>query len=85
MKMEIKDWLLGGVLYDNETAYIYSKKIPTQFETPNVVLEMLGLPRLRSLVSNSNCDFQDKVGQFIADAINEKLEREKMENKIKSK
>lgn len=88
MKMEIKDWLIGGVAFDKDDNDIFTIGCDSYFGTPNLICSIRGWARISNITETNGevaVDFFDSVGQFIANAINEKLEREKMENKIQSK
>lgn len=83
--MEIKDFINGAVTYDKMGQYFW-------IHEPNGACQMLGEMRGWGHIQNMFKDdnggwpegwmgkaesFQDKVGHFIAEAINEKMEREK--------
>ena len=75
--MEIKDYINGKVRYDKNGTYLWIEK-------PNGGIQMLGEIRGWGHIQNMFKDddgtqagmFQDEVGRFVADAINEKMERE---------
>ena len=87
--MKPKDFINGRVVYDNYGQYFFINK-------PNEGQQMLGELRgwgaIQNLFKNSDGDidldaaakFQDEVGEWIACAINEKIERESEQLKISS-
>ena len=80
--MEVKKFINGKVEYDQHGQYFWIRQ-------KNGNLQMLGELRgwgaIQNMFLNEDktldeygaAEFQDNVGQFIADAINEKLQREK--------
>ena len=80
---KITDFINGPVTYDKEGQYIW-------INTPNGGLQMLGELRgwghIQNMRQFKNSDgttdielaakFQDEIGEFVAQAINEKIERE---------
>lgn len=76
--MEIKDFINGKVTYDKDGQYFWINK-------PNEGLQMLGELRGWGAIQNLFADaggridgeaaakFQDELGEFIAEAINEKV------------
>ena len=81
MEKKITDFINGKVTFDNvgETFWINN----------NYGIQMLaqlrGWEHVRNMFAESDNEgakkFNDRVGEFIAEAINEKLEREKIVNK----
>jgi hypothetical protein len=75
--MEIKDYINGKVKYDENGTYLW-------IEQHNGGIQMLGEIRGWGRIQNMFKEdddtqaemFQDEVGRFVADAINEKMERE---------
>lgn len=68
--MTVKEFLFGDILYDKESQQIYNK---------NGSLVMIrGWAGIRKYTSTSleTCEFQDKLGEFITEAIKEKLKNE---------
>lgn len=72
--MTIKKWL-KDVYYDKYGQYLWSKD-PTGGS--QMIGEIRGWGVLQNKFSNSDkaSIFQDEVGKFIADAINEKIQRD---------
>lgn len=80
--MKPKDFINGKVTYDNMGQYFF-------IHQPNTGLQMLAELRGWGAIQNrfrkpdgmidmeEAAKFQDEIGQWVADAINEKLEREK--------
>lgn len=86
MKKDVKDFINGKVTYDNMGQYLW-------INTPNGC-QMLGelrgwgaIQNLKDFKKGGSIDtdeagkYQDKIGEWIAEAINEKREREQSENK----
>ncbi len=76
--MEIKDFITGKVTYDEHGQYFW-------VVDPKGGMQMLGELRGWGHIQNMFNDdqgaagaFQDQLGQFVADAINEKMEREEV-------
>jgi hypothetical protein len=73
--MTIKEWL-KDVYYDQFGQYLWSK------QDANVGSQMVGEIRGWGALQNEfnteeeASDFQDEIGKFIADAINEKVQRD---------
>lgn len=69
----IKDWL-SNVYYDNESATIFNKTDDGKIQQ---VLDVRGWGRIQNLFAELNdaANFQDKVGEFIAEAIREKINK----------
>jgi len=79
--MTVKDFINGKVTYDKDGQYFW-------VNTPEDGLQMLGEMRGYGCIMNMFKDekgeidddaannYQDKVGEWIAEAINEKMERE---------
>lgn len=68
--MTVKEFLFGDILYDKESQQIYNK---------NGSLVMIrGWAGIRKYTSTSleTSEFQDKLGEFIIEAIKEKLKNE---------
>ena len=72
--MTIKKWL-KDVYYDEYGQYLWSKDSTGGSQ---MIGEIRGWGRLQNEFSNSDNAgiFQDQVGKFIADAINEKVQRD---------
>jgi hypothetical protein len=73
--MTIKDWL-KGTYYDQYGQYLWSKQ--TEDEGSQMVGEIRGWGALQNEFETEEKAslFQDEVGKFIADAINEKVQRD---------
>lgn len=75
--MEIKDYITGKVRYDKNGTYLW-------IEQPDGGIQMLGeirgWGRIQNMFPMTNeghilaAEFQDEVGGFVAEAINEKME-----------
>lgn len=79
----IKDFIEGKVTYDKVGQYFW---ISTQNDGLQMLAELRGWGSIQNIFKegkNINFDkaseFQDRIGQFIADAINEKLQREALQ------
>ena len=72
--MTIKKWL-KNVYYDKYGQYLWSKDSTGGSQ---MIAEVRGWGRLQNefLSSDNASIFQDEVGKFIADAINEKIQRD---------
>lgn len=69
----IKDWL-SNVYYDNESATIFNKTDDGKIQQ---VLDIRGWGRIQNLFAELDdaANFQDKVGEFVAEAIREKINK----------
>ena len=71
-KMTIQEWL-KDVYYDEYGQYLWSK------QSSDGGIQMIGEVRGWGAIQNLNIEdpdkFQDEVGKFIAEAINEKVQR----------
>ena len=84
-EMNAKEWLEGGVWFDERGGYIWVKGN----DGSKMVADKLSLTRIRGWGSISNqaknyedaVALQNEIGRFIADAINEKLERNRLTQK----
>jgi len=77
--MTIKEWFKNGVQYDNSGAQIWAVEKAKEADYLHHVADVRGWGELQNIFKldvDMAAEFQDKVGQFIVDAINEKLERE---------
>lgn len=87
----IRDFIEGKVIYDKESQYVL---ISTKNEGLKMLAQLRGWREILKFFTikdeegsmiklDKACEFQDQLGQFIADAINEKIarERESQENK----
>lgn len=72
--MTIKKWL-KDVYYDKYGQYLWSKHVNGGSQ---MIGEIRGWGGIQNAFSNSDnaANFQDEVGKFIADAINEKIQRD---------
>lgn len=74
MKPTIKQWLLDGVQYDENGAMIWAKN-----NTTDEIRHVIDIRGFGSMLKTFKLDeaeamrFQDDLGRFLADAINEKL------------
>ena len=66
--MEPKDYIIGKVNYDPNSNYVFDSQ-------KNIILEIRGWGRISGMFDDvgSAENFQDLVGKFIEEAINEKL------------
>lgn len=79
-EIKIKDFITGKVTYDNDGQYLWINEPGGGVQ---MLAELRGWGHIQNMFSkNGNIDeksaaqFQDKVGQFIADAINHSMEFE---------
>lgn len=79
-KIDIIDWL-KDVYFDPFGTYLWSKQ--SEDGGSQMIGEVRGWGALQNIFANEveAAAFQDEVGKFIADAINEKVARLKAENK----
>jgi len=78
--MTIKEWFKSGVQYDNEDTQIWAVDKQKDADYLHHVADVRGWGEMQNLFKldmNKAAEFQDSVGKFIAEAINEKLERER--------
>ena len=72
--MTVKEYLANGVVYNDELIGI------TSSNEQMLIVDIRGWGYLSKIIfkgdSKAAIEFQDKLGQFITDAINEKLEKE---------
>lgn len=86
--MEPKDFIKGRVVYDNYGQYFWIVENGTQ----QMLAELRGWGAIQNLFKDGdgNIDtdaagkYQDEIGNWIASAINDKLEREREQLKISS-
>jgi hypothetical protein len=73
--MTLKEWL-KDVYYDQYGQYLWSKQ--TEDEGSQMIGEIRGWDALQNEFETEEKAslFQDEVGKFIADAINEKIQRD---------
>ena len=79
--MKITDFINGEVFYDNQDQEIFIKTPDGGIQK---FLELRGWGKIQNMFMNnkgqvdlkSAGDFQDEIGKFVEDAINEKLKRE---------
>ena len=77
--MTIKEWFKSGVQYDSEGTQIWAIEKTNDADYLHHVADVRGWGELQNLFKldiDKAAEFQDKVGKFIAEAINEKLERD---------
>ena len=75
--MTIQEWFKSGVQYDSNGGQIWAIN---DAEYLHHVADVRGWGELQNLFKldmDKAAEFQDKVGKFIAEAINDKLERER--------
>lgn len=81
--MTLKEWL-GDVQYDANSMSIWNKASSARFgeKVQQPVCDIRGWSLIRMAIPDETeaINFQDGVGQFIAEAIREKMEREKTKN-----
>ena len=79
--MEINQWL-KDIYYDDYGQYLWSKQ--DEDGGSQIIGEVRGWGAIQQLFkTHKECaEFQDKVGKFIADAINEKVNRELPQQEI---
>ena len=82
--MKITDFIEGKVTYDNYGKYFW---VNDASEGQHMLAELRGWGRIQNMFqSKGKYDlegaekFQDELGEWVASAINEKLEREKEQN-----
>lgn len=74
--MEIKDFLKGKVIYDPDSTQIFAVDDKGGLQ---LILDVRGWGALQNIFELDMvkaAEFQDKMGDWIAEAINEKIERE---------
>lgn len=77
--MTIKDWFRNEVQYDNDGTQIWVIEKTKDAHYMHHVADVRGWGEMLNLFNldyDKAAEFQDRVGKFIAEAINEKLERE---------
>ena len=77
--MTIKDWFRNGVHYDNEGSQIWATEKTKDAFYMHHVADVRGWSEIQNLFNldrDKAAQFHDEIGKFIAEAINEKLERE---------
>ena len=81
-KVEIKDFITGKVTYDEYGQYLW---INEPGGGSQMLAECRGHGRIQGMFKDGTSEdankFQDKVGEFIAEAINEKMERDQNDKK----
>jgi len=75
--MKPKDFINGPVTYDAHGGQYFWINKPGKDAGVQMLAELRGWGAIQHLDVSSPEAFQDEIGKFIADAINEKLEREK--------
>jgi hypothetical protein len=76
--MTIQEWL-KDVYYDEYGQYLWSKQ--SSDGGSQLIGEVRGWGAIQNLPNIDSAKFQDEVGKFIADAINEKVQRSKQQDK----
>ena len=79
-KPHIKDFIGHRVSYDGYGTYIWGERVNKDGEIElQMLADVRGWGAIQNLFKTGEeaCAFQDSIGEFIAEAINEKLEREK--------
>jgi hypothetical protein len=73
--MTIKEWL-KDIYYDDYGQYLWSKQ--TKDGGSQMIGEVRGWGALKNAfkTEKESAKFQDEIGKFIADAINEKVQRD---------
>ena len=74
--MTIKEWFKSGVQYDSEGTQIWAIEKTNDADYLHHVADVRGWGELQNLFKldiDKAAEFQDKVGKFIAEAINEEL------------
>ena len=77
--MTIQEWFKNGVQYDSEGTQIWAVEKTKDADYLHHVADIRGWGEIQNLFKldmNKAAEFQDRIGKFIAEAINEKLERE---------
>jgi len=81
--MTLEEWL-GDVQYDESSISIWNRASSTRFgeKVQQPVCDVRGWSLIRMAIPDETeaINFQDGVGQFIAEAIREKIERERTAN-----
>ena len=74
MELDIKEYIIGKVKLDEHgSGYFFDDK-------NHMIAEIRGWGRIQNLGLKNAEKFQDDVGKWIAEAINEKLERSATDN-----
>ena len=73
--MTVKEFIGKKVIYDKETYYLWAKE---HGEYDKMIARIRGWAYIHSLFKTDEeaANFQDEIGEFIAQAINEKIERD---------
>ena len=75
-KNQIKGWFKDGVKYDKDGAIIWTIEKSEKCDYLHRIADIRGWGEIQNLFKldmNKAAEFQDAVGEFIVDAINEKL------------
>lgn len=81
--MKVTDFINGKVTYDNETQHFWIEdrkgcvQMLAQLRGWGHIQNMFNRPKFESADWMNAEAFQDEIGEWVAAAINEKLEREK--------
>ena len=73
--MTVKEFMKGKVVYNKDTQ-MFSINKPNNFNPTILQLRGWGFVRNISEDCHEASEFQDEIGEYIAQAINEKIERD---------
>lgn len=79
--MTIQEWFRDGVQYDSEGTQIWAEERTKDAVYLHHVADIRGWGEMQNLFKldmNKAAAFQDEVGKFVAEAINEKLAKQKL-------
>ena len=79
--MTIQEWFRDGVQYDSEGTQIWAEERTKDAVYLHHVADIRGWGEMQNffkLDMNKAAAFQDEVGKFVAEAINEKLAKQKL-------
>lgn len=79
--MTIQEWFRDGVRYDSEGTQIWAEERTKDAVYLHHVADIRGWGEMQNLFKldmNKAAAFQDEVGKFVAEAINEKLAKQKL-------
>ena len=79
--MTIQEWFRDGVRYDSEGTQIWAVERTKAADYLHPVVDIRGWGEMQNIFKldmDKAAAFQDEVGKFVAEAINEKLAKQKL-------
>jgi hypothetical protein len=79
--MTIQEWFRDGVRYNSEGTQIWAEEKTEDAVYLHHVVDIRGWGEIQNLFNldqKKAAEFQDEVGKFVAEAINEKLTKQKL-------